>query len=153
MADKTQDLRIRNQESATLSGQALLFVFFLLLVVGILTGALAVMWQAEIRTRALEKDGLIAFYLAQAGIERAKIEARNGAIIPGGSSAQTLGAGRYYYYIEDTGGNQRLLRSIGQWLDASGNPSAERQITVRVSGMGTPLPGDDAQVSWSWREI
>lgn len=150
MADKTQNSRRTTQDAR---GQALLFVFFLLLVVGILTGALAVMWQAEIRTRSLEKDGLIAFYLAQAGIERAKIEARNGVIIPGGSPAQTLGAGRYYYYIQDIGGGQRLLRSIGQGLDASGNPSAERQIEVRVSGMGTPLPGDDAQVSWSWREI
>ena len=34
------------------------------------------MWRAEIQTRSLEKDGLRAFYLAQAAIERAKIELR-----------------------------------------------------------------------------
>lgn len=132
-------------------GQALIFVFFLLVIVGILAGALANMWQAEIQTRTAERDGLIAFYLAQAGIERAKIEARNGVITaPNWSSAQTLGDGRYYFYIENIGANQRLLRSIGQRLDSSGNVIAERRIEVRVQGIGAP---PESQVSWSWQEI
>lgn len=132
-------------------GQALIFVFFLLLIVGILAGALANMWQVEIKVRSLEKDGLIAFYLAQAGIERAKIEARLGVITaPNWSSPQSLVGGRYYYYIEDVGGNQRILRSIGQRLDNSGNVIAERRIEVRVQGIGAP---PESQVSWSWQEI
>lgn len=132
-------------------GQALLFVFFLLLIVSILVIALSNMWQAEIKTRSLEKDGLIAFYLAQAGVERAKIEARNGVITaPDWSSEQSLGGGRYYFYIENIGANQRLLRSIGQGLDNSGNTIAERRIEVRVQGIGAP---PESQIPWTWREI
>ncbi len=135
-------------------GQALIFIFFLLLITGILTGALAVMWQAEIQSRSQGKDGCIAFYLAQSGIERAKVEARNGAITaPGWSPAQNLTDGWYSYYIQDIGGGQRLLRSIGQRV-VSGQVVSERQIEVTIQGMDTPLdPSDDSQVSWSWREI
>lgn len=132
-------------------GQALIFVFFLLLIVGILAGALANMWQAEIKTRGLERDGLIAFYLAQGGIERAKIEARNGVVTaPNWSSEQPLSGDRYYFYIEDIGADQRLLRSIGQRLNNSGNVIAERRIEVRVQGIGA---SPESQVSWSWQEI
>lgn len=53
-------------------GQALLLVFFIFIIVSILTGALAGMWIAEIKTRSLERDSLGAFYLAQAGIAYAR---------------------------------------------------------------------------------
>ncbi len=135
----------------TRRGQALIFVFFLLLLGGILASALYLMVQADLQASSWEGGGLSAFYVAQAGIEQAKIEARNGVITaPNWSSAQTLGDGRYYFYIENIGANQRLLRSIGQRLDNSGNVIAERRIEVRVQGIGAP---PESQVSRSWREI
>lgn len=56
------------------AGQALLFVFFLLLSIGVVTVALAGLWRSEIQMRTLEREGLLAFYLAGAGLERAKAE-------------------------------------------------------------------------------
>jgi len=53
-------------------GQALLLVFFIFIVIGIVTSSLAVMWKAEVNSRVLERDSLGAFYIAQAGIEYAK---------------------------------------------------------------------------------
>ena len=121
------------------------------MLVGILAGGLAVMWQADIRISSLEKDSLTAFYLAQAGIERAKIEARNGVVTaPGWSSAQALGSGRYYYYIENMGSNQRILRSIGQSLDKTGNPAAERRLETKAQNISNP---PESQIAWSWQEI
>ena len=55
------------------NGQALIFVFLLLTIVGILVFALTTMWQSAVKVTALERDGLEAFYLAQAGLERGRI--------------------------------------------------------------------------------
>ena len=131
--------------------QALLFALFLLTLAGTLAGALAMLWTNEISIRSLDRESLSAFYLAQAGIEMAKIEARNGlTTAPAWSSERPLAGGRYYFYIEDTGANQRLLRSIGQRLSSSGNLIAERRIEVEVRGILAP---PESQVSGSWREI
>lgn len=124
-------------------GQALLFVFFLLIILGILGGALLNMWQAEIKTRSAERDGMMAFYLAQAGIEEAKIWARNN---PGANLTSgwiTLGGGRYRYIVF---GATRRLSSIGQALDVSGNVIAERQIAVQVE------VGYTEQEACTWQE-
>ena len=56
----------------TRKSQALVFVLFILAVFGALAGGIAVMWESEIRTRSSDRNSLIAFYLAQAGVERAK---------------------------------------------------------------------------------
>ena len=135
--------------------QALLFVFFLLLIVGILAGALAVMWQAEIEIRGAEKEGLVAFYLAQAGIENAKIYARhNPSSFPYQSGWINFSGGRYNFTIAQVGPgpNRRNLSSTGQALDSSGNPIAERQLGVEVQGIGTPSTADDQQLPWAWHE-
>lgn len=125
-------------------GQALLLVFFILAIAGILSGALANMWQAEIKTRSAEREGLAAFYLAQAGIERAKIWAKSN---PGFSISSgwltDLSGGRHSFTVA---GATRNLSSAGQVLDASGNVIAERQIAVQVNA------GYTAQAGWSWRE-
>ncbi len=129
--------------------QTLLMVMFLLAIFGILAGGVTVMWQTDLQSRAAERNGLVAFYLAQAGIERAKVEARVGYI--GTSAWINLGGGRYQFSVSDIGGNQRLLRCFGQALSPSGTVIGERGIEVEVGGMGTPPPADDAQVGWTWR--
>lgn len=133
-------------------GQALVFVLFILAVFGALAGGLAVMWESEIRTRDLDRDGLIAFYLAQAGIENAKIWAKNN---PGTLSFSnpwvSLGGGWYNFTVADPGiPNSRTLNSTGQVQDASGNIIAERQLNVQVQGIGAP---PESQTPWTWREI
>jgi hypothetical protein len=135
-------------------GQALIFVLMLLLTVGIFLGYLSSMWEVETQVRALERNGMIALYMAQAGIERAKITARYGLVpLPYSSPAQTLNTGRYSFSIQDLGGDQRLLQAIGQKLDVSGNVLAEKQLEIRVQGMGTLPTADDVQIPWSWRQM
>jgi Tfp pilus assembly protein PilX len=139
---KTQDARRRTHDA---KGQAMFFVLFILAVIGALSGTLALMWESEIRTRTSDRDGLIAFYLAQGGIEAAKIWARNN---PGANQScpatwTMLGRGRYCYAVA---GATRNLSSIGQVLDGFGNVLAERRIAVQVNA------GYTAQSPWSWRE-
>ena len=145
------------QHPVSRKGQALLFVFFLLLIVGILAGALAVMWPAEIKTRGLERDGLIAFYLAQAGVERAKIELAYNETWTGGGP-YSFGGGTYTVSVQNVAcppgpyNTCREITSIGRIA------SVERRITCTVSLDKPPLdppdtPGDEEMVSWSWREI
>ena len=124
-------------------GQAMLFALFILAVFGALSAGLAVMWESEMRTRASDRDGLIAFYLAQAGAEEAKIWARNNPGADITSAWTTLGGGRYRYAVVGATIN---LSSTGQALDASNSVIAERQIAAQVNAAYT------AQSGWSWRE-
>lgn len=103
------------------------------------------MWQAEIKTRSAEREGLSAFYLAQAGVERAKIWAKSNPGLSISSGWLTdLSGGRYNFTVA---GATRDISSVGQVLDTSGNVIAERQIAVRAN------VGYTSQESWSWREI
>lgn len=127
----------------TRKGQALFFVLFLLAIFGALSGTLAVMWETQTRVRALDRDGSFALYLAQAGIEQAKIWARNN---PGSSTASAwiiLGGGRYNFSVI---GLTRDLSSAGQVQDGSGNIIAERQLSAQANA------GYTALAAWSLRE-
>lgn len=143
------------------SGQALIFVFLLLTIVGILVFALTGMWQSEIRVNLLDKDGLEAFYLAQAGLERGKIWARHNpdstlwTSSPYDSGWITLGGGRYRFSVEDLGGVDRRVTARGQKLDGVGNVSAEKYIRVEITNIENPFtdPSDDDEVDWTWREF
>jgi hypothetical protein len=150
-------------------GQALFFVFLLLLIVGILSGALASMWQAEIKIRSLDKEGLIAFYLAQAGTERAKIELRWDPVWDpdGGVFYNLPSLGSEWGYAVDVipvagqPGQRDILCRGGKRNDvtvpwnSTEELEIERRITVRIEGLDTPPPitGDDGEIGWSWREI
>jgi len=46
----------------------------LLIFSGIMIAGASFLWQSAVNTAALEKDSLRAFYLAQAGIERGRME-------------------------------------------------------------------------------
>jgi len=147
-------------------GQALLFVFFLLLIVGILGGALANMWQAEINTRFSEKEGLIAFYLTQAGIERAKIELKtdwdwmgmdsDNDNVADNSERESLGDGSYWVDIvnrddSDPAHRQATVEAHG-WI---GNSHRVIQIELEreETNPGPPPTYDYHPVPWSWQEI
>ncbi len=142
-------------------GQAILLVLFLVLIIGILSAALSSMWQSEINTRTLGRDSLTAFYMAQSGLEEAKIWARRNPdsgswpSLPYDSGWVNFTGGRYRFFVEDSGGLNRRIYNRGQKLDSAGNVAAERQISLDVSGIENPFlnPADDQQVSFSWREI
>lgn len=126
-------------------GQTILFVLFLLAVLGILSGTTAVMWQSELMTRSSEKEGLAALYIAQAGLERGKIWAKYNSP-PYASGAIAMTGGQYSITVIDLGGSKWRVTSVGQAL-SGGQVVAERDITVDIQ-----LPGY-TQVGWTWREI
>lgn len=137
------------------NAQALIFVFLLLTIVGILVFALSMMWQSEIGVSSFERDSLTAFYLAQAGIERAKIRARHSpGSTPYDSGWINMSGGRYRFFIQNLGGVKRRIISRGQRLDAGSNVAAEKYITVEITNIENPFvnPSDDTEVDWSWRE-
>lgn len=138
-------------------GQAIIFVLFLLAVFGALSGALAVMWQAELQTRSSERDGLVAFYLAQAGIERAKTELANNESWAGVGPV-SLGAGTYTVTAAGIACPPGPYNTCMQITSIGNVSSADRRIVVSVSLDTPPLDppntlGDEAVLDWSWREI
>ena len=145
--------------------QTLLLVLFLLVLAGVLVAGLAGMWQAEISMRSLERDGLIAFYLAQAGIERAKVELENnwdwGGMdtnnddVADNSEKISLGDGTYWCDIvsrDETGAptDRRATLKAHGWVR-----DAHRVIQVELEQIasGDPPTYNYSQVAGSWEEI
>lgn len=129
-----------------IKAQALIFAIFLLIIVGILATALLHMWESEVQIPSLQKYSLQAFYLAQAGIERAKIDILNNVNLAGGTGPNSYNSGglydldpdypafvadpinnhlyddgyvfRYEYTITDlSGGTDREIVGIGEVLE------------------------------------
>ncbi len=83
-------------------GQVLLFTFFLLAIVSVLVGVLSTVWEAKIKIGAVQKNKVAAFYLAQAGVERAKAELKNNWDWTGITQASKVSLGDGYYWVELT---------------------------------------------------
>ncbi len=125
-----------------LKGQALFLVFFLLMTVSVLGAALAVMLRSDMYTSYLGREGTAAFYLAQAGVERAKAELRYSGLgwaWPGIANV-VLGGGTYSVTVAPAGGN-RTITAIGRFR------KSERRIQVTVQN--SPYQ----QVPGTWQEI
>lgn len=149
-------------------GQALFFALFLLAIFGALSGTLAVMWETQTRVRALDRDGSFALYLAQAGIEQAKIMVLSGYWTTGTYNITDQNdldiAGDNYQFLYDVritngGGATRTLRGTGRVLDLAGNELAHREVQMVASGISDAAPpiGQDDDMTgspqtWSWRE-
>ncbi|MBU1044478.1 MAG: hypothetical protein KJ915_08810 [Candidatus Omnitrophica bacterium] len=149
-------------------GQALLFAFFLLMLLGMLTAALASLWQAEIKIRDEDKSATVAFYLAQAGVERAKIEVIYNVALSGTygwyNDLEIAGDNyifRYNFSVAISG-QERTLVGTGEVLDLSGNVLAHKEISVVVEGIADTVipfdgiddvPGDNQMIQWTWQVI
>jgi len=147
--------------------QALIAVLLLLAVVGTLVGGLGSIWQAESKTRASERQGMQAFYLAQAGMERAKIWVSNNidddgpfhnGWFPSSTTWYVLGADqRYRFMVTDLGGDKRRIQAYGQVLDANNNMIAEKAIQVDLDDVNEDPdvdPRDAARViSGTWKQF
>lgn len=162
---KAQGARRKTQDA---KGQALFFALFLLAIFGALSGTLAVMWETQNRVRALDRDGSFALYLAQAGIERAKIMVLSGYWTVGTYNITDQNdldiAGDNYQFLYDVritngGGATRTLRGTGRVLDLAGNELSHREVqmvAIGISDVAPPIGQDDdmagSPVAWSWRE-
>jgi len=123
---------------------------FLLALAGIVAGILANLWQLEIRIGNTAGAGMVAFYAAEAGLERGKACAEYPGSIcgPQNSWINFDSPNRQYRFnVTGIGGGNRRIRSAGRFLDNSGKVLAQRQVTVDVDTSGAP-----SQYDWTWRE-
>lgn len=126
--------------------QVLLLVLFLLILSGTLVAGLGAMWRSEISMSSSEKDGLLAFYLAQSGIERAKAELRNNWDWPGPATfSASLGEGDYDVMVSSPSADRRVIVSTGMVREAM------REMSVSID-RSTTMPYTYTQVGWTWRE-
>lgn len=157
-------------------GQILIVTFFLLIIVAILTWGLLHMWESGVKHPLLREHSLRAFYLAQAGIERAKIEVLNNVNLNGCQPGPTCDnhwfidlddvadSNTWNYRFEVTGAasaTQRIITGVGQVLDKNGNEVARRVIEVTVDNIDDQLPSglpdgiddDSSGILLIWGEI
>lgn len=126
-------------------GQVILLVMFLLALSGTLIGGLSIMWRNEINIRSLEKNNLLAFYIAQAGIERAKIELKSNWDWSGVSDI-SLGAGTYNIRVSTINPRRRNIVSSSQVKECLS------EITVNIERSPT-MPYTYSQMDSTWGEI
>lgn len=130
----------------TNNAQVILTVLFLLILVGMLISWSSPILRAEVNMRGLQRNGLYAFYLAQAGAEGAKIELRNNWNWTGLSNVP-LGDGTYDVTITNRGPNDRIILSSGKVRNTL------RTITIRVRRTAVGPSYVYSQVRYTWREI
>ena len=145
----------RITDKRSLKGQVLLFVLFTMLLLGILSAGLSAVWQTSIDTYTLERDNLKVFYLAQAAVERAKIDILNdvttglrpGPAITNWYSDLDDGTDNFTYqyrYSLDLlpagtertqRPNRRVITGIGELLDGNSNMIAHKEIMCYIDGL------------------
>lgn len=125
------------------NAQVLITVLFLLVLVTMLISWLSPILRAEVNMRGLQRNGLYAFYLAQAGLERAKIELKNSWSFSGLSDLP-LGDGTYDIAIISPSMNDRVILSSGSVKNAL------RTITVRIrrTAVGPSFIYSKVQDTW-----
>lgn len=138
------------------------------------------MWESGVQISSSQELGSQALYLAQAGIERAKIEVFYGYWPTGSEYTTTINnqsdldiSGDNYQFRYDMeittpdSGNTRTIRATGRILDLANNEIVRRRIEIAVDDIqdlvdnvtGLPPPDgidDDllgTQIVWSWVEI
>jgi hypothetical protein len=143
-------------------GQTMILIVFLLALLTILTTGLHELWQANMPTYRSARYGMQAFYLAQAGIERAKLAAlgtvatfseplctdttnqscgycnyimhENAASMPSCAEINALPVKFLYNFtVTNIGVAQRKLSGRGLVLDRANTTLAARQINLTIS--------------------
>jgi len=141
-------------------GQVVIYLmFFFVVLLAIMGRQLSMRWTADIDALEAQKAELIAFYLAQAGIEQAKVELRDnsaywpfsGSYPPINGNVPTGTFSEDIYYVSPT---QRRIVSTGTPYSAfTGISGVSKRIEVIIDGVGTAPTGDDTVVSLSWKEL
>ncbi len=158
--------------------QALIFAIFLLFIGAVISVGLMNLWEPTMLASSLQEKNLIAFYLAQAGVERAKIEILKNVSLSGDSidfSGLDESGDNYNFYYNfsvSVSGTRRDIIGRGKVYirnqdGTDGKLIAHREVAVTVDGIvdnvnnATGLPPADgidddlsgSIVSGSWREI
>lgn len=160
------------KNGVNMKSQVLIFVIFIMLIAGTFGVLLSDMWSDEQGIRAGHRDSLVAFYLANAALEKGKIAilydvANVNNIIdtsvngteghwPGPTAddweeAELDLAGdsrtfRFNFSVDDLAGPQIYITGRGEVLDSNNNVIAHREIEVQVEGIEdivAPVGTDD----------
>jgi len=127
------------------NAQVLLLTMLLLALASIMVIGLSGMWKAEVGIISYSKNGLTAFYLAQAGLERAKTDLKYNwslALITG-----NIGSGDYQVAITFPSPDLRVISSTGR----IGN--SIKVVQAEVLRTGAAPFYTYSQVLGSWKEI
>ena len=149
-----------------LKAQVLIFVFFLIFILGALATSLLQIWQSEVQIPSLQQGGSNAFYIAQTGIELAKGQLRsnwdwagmdaNNDNIPDESEKTAFSNGKYWVDIISRDDSNPTIRKV--IINAHGWTGISHQV-IQVELQRTEVnPGPPAvytylQIGWSWRQI
>ncbi len=130
-----------NREHKKRKAQIFLYVLIMVAVMGALGASLSNVWQSELAQGPIAKDGLQAFYIAQAGLEMAKAELAadwSWAALPDcstGFHSVNYQNGTYSLCKDDTAG--RKVYSIGEF----GNAKRVLETTLIQGGGEEYTPG------------
>ncbi len=130
-----------NRKGKKRKAQIFLYVLVMVAVMGALGASLSNVWQSELAQGPIAKDGLQAFYIAQAGLERAKAELAadwNWAALPDcstGTFSVNYQNGTYSLCKDDTAA--RKVYSIGEL----GNAKRVLETTLAQGGGEEYTPG------------
>jgi hypothetical protein len=127
------------------NAQVLLLTMLLLALASIMVIGLAGMWKAEVGVTSYSKNGIIALYLAQAGLERAKIALKYNWSLA--SLTGNIGSGNYKVNIILLGPDLRSISSTG----SIGGSVKVVQAQIKRTGV-TPFYTYN-QIQGSWKEI
>jgi len=108
-------------------GQVLLFVFILLILTSILVTGIANLWESGLQLNRSQLESLVAFYMAQSGLQRAAVDLAgyDKANDYSGCPLTSLGIGNYVV-TKSTQGNRIKFTSVGR----CGN--AERAVSFTL---------------------
>lgn len=149
-----------------LKAQVLIFVFFLIFILGALATSLLQIWQSEVQVPSLQQGGSNAFYIAQAGIELAKGQLRtnwdwagmdtNNNGIAEDSEKAVFSNGKYWVDIisrdDSVPTNRKVTINAHGWTGIS-HQAIQVQLQRTQVLVGPPPVYTYQQIGWSWRQI
>jgi hypothetical protein len=93
------------------------------------------MWPSKIKTQKYEDLGLKAFYLAQAGLERGWALALQPGSFSGSDGLLQInpGGGGWYSYNVIDGVGDKIISSMGFYVDGNGAIMAVRHLEMTVN--------------------
>jgi hypothetical protein len=149
-----------------IKSQVLIFVFFLIFILGALATSLLQIWQSEVQVPSLQQNGSTAFYIAQAGISLAKGQLRtnwdwagmdaNNDDVADESEKANFSSGKYWVDIisrDDSAPNNRtVVINAHGWMRDS-HRIIKVELRRRRTNPGPPPVYAFTQLNWSWGQL
>ncbi len=146
--------------------QVLIFVFFLIFILGALAAALLQIWESQVGVIALQQDGAKAFYTAQAAVSFAKGQLRTNWDWAGmdadsndtaeDSEKAVFSGNKYWIDIisrNDTDPDNRYCVINAHGWSGNSHKVIKAELLRHRDSVGPPPVYTYSPVTWSWAEI